>query len=164
MTDAEIKMYKTYIGKGTARLAKRKRGASSEPDPYDQPPLKRSTNDEGIVAQHCKEKSSSSFMSMNSSFSLLLPDNSRPEVGIAQRQDSPIIGLKNFNNWVKSVLITSFAHPVLAQSAIGQGRSRGRVLDMGCGKGGDIIKWSKAKIYEYVGAGMSPQACRLHES
>lgn len=90
------------------------------------------------------------------------PDNARPEVGVTQRQDSPIIGLKNFNNWVKSVLITRFAHPVLAASpdppgappGMGARRGgRGRVLDLGCGKGGDLTKWAKARIREYVGVG-----------
>lgn len=83
----------------------------------------------------------------------IISDNSRPDVGVVQRQDSPIIGLKNFNNWVKSVLITQFAHPVLLKSNHAQGRSRGKVLDMGCGKGGDITKWSKAKIRELLGVG-----------
>ena len=27
------------------------------------------------------------------------------------------------------------------------------MLDMGCGKGGDLIKWNKAKVREYVGVG-----------
>ena len=87
---------------------------------------------------------------------------------MSQRQESPIIGLKSFNNWVKSVLITRFAHPALADSPVspaeaeGMGRGRpgerpggvkGRVLDMGCGKGGDLTKWSKARIKEYVGVG-----------
>lgn len=97
-------------------------------------------------------------------------DNARPDVGVSQRQESPIIGLKSFNNWVKSVLITRFAHPALADSPVspaeaeGMGRGRpgerpggvkGRVLDMGCGKGGDLTKWSKARIKEYVGVGTS---------
>jgi mRNA (guanine-N7-)-methyltransferase len=51
------------------------------------------------------------------------------------------------------VLITQFAHPVLLKSNHAQGRSRGKVLDMGCGKGGDITKWSKAKIRELLGVG-----------
>ncbi len=88
---------------------------------------------------------------------LLIPiDNARPDVGVAQRQDSPIIGLKSFNNWVKSVLITRFAHPALSASPgpRGGGRMRGRVLDMGCGKGGDLTKWAKANVAEYVGLGM----------
>ena len=29
----------------------------------------------------------------------------------------------------------------------------GKVLDMGCGKGGDLSKWNKAKIKEYMGVG-----------
>ena len=88
----------------------------------------------------------------------LFIDNARPDVGVAQRQESPIIGLKSFNNWVKSVLITRFAHPALAASpgAPRRGRMRGRVLDMGCGKGGDLTKWAKANVAEYVGLGASP--------
>jgi hypothetical protein len=91
-------------------------------------------------------------------------DNARPDVGIEQRRDSRIIGLRNFNNWIKSVLITRFAHPVLAESAVadgGGGRGgrvlRGKVLDLGCGKGGDLNKWSKARIKEYVALGI-PQS------
>jgi mRNA (guanine-N7-)-methyltransferase len=79
----------------------------------------------------------------------------RPNVGVEQRRDSPIIGLRNFNNWIKSVLISVFAHPVLqASKTVGRASMRGKVLDMGCGKGGDLSKWHKAKIKEYVGLGM----------
>jgi mRNA (guanine-N7-)-methyltransferase len=94
---------------------------------------------------------------------LILLDNMRPDVGVVQRLDSPIIGLKNFNNWVKSVLITRFAHPILAKSSTsstysgsgrgGNGGGAGKVLDMGIGKGGDLTKWAKAKIRELIGAG-----------
>ncbi|ORY01003.1 guanine-N(7)-methyltransferase [Basidiobolus meristosporus CBS 931.73] len=66
--------------------------------------------------------------------------NARPEVGVQKRKESSIFRMKSFNNWVKSVLIGQYA-------------KRGdRVLDMGCGKGGDLLKWSKAKISELVGA------------
>jgi len=87
-----------------------------------------------------------------------LVDNSRPDVGVVQRLDSPIIGLKAFNNWVKSVLISLCAHPALEKSAVvrsngGQGLKRGKVLDMGCGKGGDISKWSKSRAAEVFFAG-----------
>jgi hypothetical protein len=88
-------------------------------------------------------------------------DNARPEVGIEQRRESRIIGLRNFNNWIKSVLITRFAHPILSKSIAdggggrggGRGGLRGKVLDLGCGKGGDLNKWSKARIKEYVALG-----------
>ena len=95
-----------------------------------------------------------------------------------QRRESPIIGLRKFNNWVKSVLITRFAHPALHAPAPAPapgatsagaggngggggvfafgGRANAKVLDMGCGKGGDLSKWSKARVKEYVGVG----ACR----
>jgi mRNA (guanine-N7-)-methyltransferase len=67
---------------------------------------------------------------------------------------SPIIGLKAFNNWVKSVLITQFAHPALQKSSFaGQGNKRGKVLDLGCGKGGDVSKWAKSRAAEVFFAG-----------
>ena len=87
-------------------------------------------------------------------------------MGVTQRQQSPIIGLKNFNNWVKSVLIARFAHPALqpddgAKVKAGKdGKVQfngdgggGRVLDLGCGKGGDLNKWQKARVRDYVGIG-----------
>lgn len=89
-------------------------------------------------------------------------------MGVVQRLESPIIGLKNFNNWVKSVLISRFAHPALVTSKSrtvnGNGGFRsgsrntgsGKVLDMGCGKGGDMTKWAKARVRELVGVGTFP--------
>ncbi|KAF7338459.1 mRNA cap guanine-N7 methyltransferase [Mycena venus] len=135
MSQAEMNMYRTsYQGKGAARLTKRKRSPDPDPDP-EQPPAKRLAGDVGVVVDHY---------------------NTRPEVGVAQRETSPIIGLKSFNNWVKSVLISRFAHPALAASkgpSRGTGRGgtfRGKVLDMGCGKGGDLTKWSKAHAAEVL--------------
>ncbi|KAK7015033.1 mRNA cap guanine-N7 methyltransferase [Favolaschia claudopus] len=135
MSQAEMKMYKSYEGKGAALLAKRKRSPEPDVDP-EQPPAKKHAGDVGVVVQHY---------------------NARPDVGVAQRETSPIIGLKSFNNWVKSVLISRFAHPALAASKVtvsrGTGRaasSRGKVLDMGCGKGGDLTKWAKARVAEVL--------------
>lgn len=66
-----------------------------------------------------------------------------------QRELSPIIGLKKFNNWIKSVLIGKFC-----DRPRDYGMSRGaRVLDIGCGKGGDLNKWKQARISLYVGLG-----------
>ena len=81
---------------------------------------------------------------------------------MTQRQQSPIIGLKNFNNWVKSVIIARYAHPALRGGMDNEKTTRGvdsssagvgKVLDLGCGKGGDLNKWQKARVKEYVGVG-----------
>lgn len=128
MTQYEIELYKNYRGVGTQRLInKRKRVPSKEPDDYQERSAKRHAGDVELVVDHY---------------------NLRPEVGVKQRKESPIIGLKNFNNWVKSVLITQFGHPALA--AAGPAKKHGKVLDMGCGKGGDLIKWGKARIREML--------------
>eukprot|EP00188_Purpureofilum_apyrenoidigerum_P003696 Plantae.Rhodophyta-Purpureofilum_apyrenoidigerum.ctg3922.p1 GENE.Plantae.Rhodophyta-Purpureofilum_apyrenoidigerum.ctg3922~~Plantae.Rhodophyta-Purpureofilum_apyrenoidigerum.ctg3922.p1 ORF type:complete len:327 (-),score=56.75 Plantae.Rhodophyta-Purpureofilum_apyrenoidigerum.ctg3922:302-1282(-) len=65
--------------------------------------------------------------------------NERRELGRAARKDSRIIHLRNFNNWVKSVLIQLHTRPDYA------------VLDLACGKGGDLTKWAKAKVSSYRG-------------
>ncbi|KAJ1901246.1 mRNA cap guanine-N7 methyltransferase [Kickxella alabastrina] len=65
--------------------------------------------------------------------------NTRRQLGTEDRLRTKITGLRLFNNWVKSVLITEHTF------------ARCKVLDLGCGKGGDLLKWSIANIGEYVG-------------
>lgn len=65
---------------------------------------------------------------------------------MASREFSPIIGLKKFNNWIKSVLIGKFAYREI-------GRPGAHVLDLGSGKGGDLNKWKQARIRLYVALG-----------
>jgi len=147
ITSDEIESYRSTYSIGTKRLKKRKRGESNEPGAGDQPPSKKLAGDVGVVVEHY---------------------NARPDVGVRQRMESPIIGLKNFNNWVKSVLITRFAHPALVSSpstnhqfsGADQRRASasGKVLDMGCGKGGDLSKWSKARIKEYMGVDIAAKS------
>ena len=75
--------------------------------------------------------------------------NAVPERGREWRKtDSQIKGLRSLNNWVKSTLIQKFSLPEDAppgQSLL--------VLDMACGKGGDLGKWEKAPVVPglYVG-------------
>jgi mRNA (guanine-N7-)-methyltransferase len=69
--------------------------------------------------------------------------NSVPERGREFRKtDSKIKGLRSFNNWIKSSTIQKF---------IGDENNL-RVLDIGCGKGGDLGKWKASRKVElYVG-------------
>ena len=65
--------------------------------------------------------------------------NAVPQRGREWRKtDSRIKGLRSFNNWVKSTLIHKFS-PTESGSDGGL-----RVLDIGCGKGGDLGKWQQA--------------------
>ncbi|KOS17372.1 mRNA cap guanine-N7 methyltransferase [Escovopsis weberi] len=84
--------------------------------------------------------------------------NSVPERGRDWRtRDSKIKGLRVFNNWIKSCIIQRYSpdedHTPGSRE---QGRSSGRellILDIGCGKGGDLSKWQQAPqpIQLYVG-------------
>lgn len=68
--------------------------------------------------------------------------NNVPERGRDWRKtDSEIKGLRSYNNWVKSVIIIKHAP-----------KERGfKILDIGCGKGGDLIKWQHQRPALYVG-------------
>eukprot|EP01018_Ginkgo_biloba_P010759 Gb_30863 [translate_table: standard] len=65
--------------------------------------------------------------------------SARTNQTLEEREASPIIHMKKLNNWIKSVLIQLYT------------RRGDVVLDLACGKGGDLIKWDKAKIGYYVG-------------
>merc|ERR1711874_543942 len=62
--------------------------------------------------------------------------NKLEEKGKAQRKNSRIFHMRNFNNWVKSMLINGYLDKLKASD-----RYLGslRVLDLGCGKGGDLL-------------------------
>lgn len=99
------------------------------------------------VAEHCESHPVWSYILL-----AYLTDNSRPNVGVENRELSPIIGLKKFNNWIKSVLIGKFAYR-------GRDRPVAHILDIGCGKGGDLNKWKQARIRLYVGLGEPFRLC-----
>ncbi|KAI4284657.1 MAG: hypothetical protein L6R35_004847 [Caloplaca aegaea] len=66
-----------------------------------------------------------------------------------RRTDSRIKGLRGFNNWVKSTIIHKFSP---TDDTGGEKRPL-LVLDLGCGKGGDLAKWAQApqEVELYVG-------------
>lgn len=66
--------------------------------------------------------------------------NAVPQRGRDWRKtESRIKGLRSFNNWVKSTIIHKFS----PDGSVEPGKML-RVLDMGCGKGGDLGKWQQA--------------------
>ncbi len=88
--------------------------------------------------------------------------NAVPERGRDWRKtDSRIKGLRSFNNWVKSTIIQKFSpdedHTPGAhehgRDMVGAGGHELLVLDIGCGKGGDLGKWQQApqRVALYVG-------------
>jgi mRNA (guanine-N7-)-methyltransferase len=99
--------------------------------------------------------------------------NAVPERGRQWRKtDSKIRGLRSFNNWVKSALMHKCV-PRDDGPQPGDGRDendgggprRGRrikVLDVGCGKGGDLMKWQTHRVETYVG--LDPADVSIHQA
>lgn len=73
--------------------------------------------------------------------------NTLEECGLAARAQSRIVFMRNFNNWIKGVLLKQFVDRIRDASKLGDPL---RVLDMCCGKGGDLNKWEKANITHLI--------------
>ena len=57
--------------------------------------------------------------------------------------------MREFHNWIKSILIYTYASPMT--NKIDGDKKRQSFLDIGCGRGGDILKVYHARVGEYVG-------------
>ncbi|XP_013111340.2 mRNA cap guanine-N7 methyltransferase [Stomoxys calcitrans] len=73
--------------------------------------------------------------------------NELKESGRIERLKSRIFHMRNFNNWIKSQLISEYLTLIKHSQRMGDPM---RVLDMCCGKGGDLLKWEKALITHLI--------------
>jgi len=62
------------------------------------------------------------------------------------REESTVIQMRDFHNWIKLVLITNIADYIYTQTG-----SRVSLLDISVGRGGDLSKWKKAQISNVFG-------------
>ncbi|MCQ2815867.1 MAG: mRNA cap guanine-N7 methyltransferase [archaeon] len=76
--------------------------------------------------------------------------NALRDPGKEGRQASRLIFLREFNNWIKAVLINKSCNML--------GKSNLSVFDICCGRGGDLKKFFFNKIKIYVGADLSPES------
>ncbi|KAG3098778.1 hypothetical protein PI124_g16099 [Phytophthora idaei] len=65
----------------------------------------------------------------------------------SDRADSLLFHMRALNNWVKSILINEYSR-----------REGDRVLDLACGKGGDLMKWTKRNLDLYVGVDIAQKS------
>ncbi len=85
--------------------------------------------------------------------------NAVPQRGRDWRMtDSQIKGLRSFNNWVKSVIIHRFS------PTDGGNGAPLRVLDLGCGKGGDLGKWQQAPQPVEILVGIDPAEVSIDQA
>nr|CCA26647.1 mRNA cap guanineN7 methyltransferase putative [Albugo laibachii Nc14] len=68
----------------------------------------------------------------------------------SDRADSLLFHLRAENNWVKSILIQDYS------------KRNDVVLDLACGKGGDLLKWIRRGAKKYVGVDIAAQS--LHNA
>ncbi|OBA27385.1 guanine-N(7)-methyltransferase [Hanseniaspora valbyensis NRRL Y-1626] len=73
--------------------------------------------------------------------------NERTNITMGEKRHmSPIIKLKNFNNVIKYILISKYT------------KQQGVVLELACGKGGDLIKYGRNNISQWIGFDISEQS------
>ncbi|KAK7575449.1 hypothetical protein V9T40_011735 [Parthenolecanium corni] len=73
--------------------------------------------------------------------------NNIKETGLDVRNKSRIVYMRNFNNWIKSMLINEYVLAIRKECDVS---SSLRVLDMCCGKGGDLLKWKNNDVKHLI--------------
>lgn len=87
--------------------------------------------------------------------------NELQEAGREVRTESRIYFMRNFNNWIKSVVINETLQRLKRE----RGHSRDiSVLDLCSGKGGDLLKWKKGNISYLVCADIAGTSVEQSES
>lgn len=87
--------------------------------------------------------------------------NELQEAGLEERTQSRIFYQRNFNNWIKSMAIADILTKLRQQ--VGR-RAPISVLDLACGKGGDMLKWKKGEISHLVCADIAALSLQQCES
>lgn len=67
----------------------------------------------------------------------------------ANQRRTSVAYIRTYNNWIKSTLIDHFTHDLNAC-----------VLDLACGKGGDLWKYKKAGVRTYVGVDIADKSIK----
>ncbi|RMZ81623.1 hypothetical protein DV737_g2369, partial [Chaetothyriales sp. CBS 132003] len=89
-----------------------------------------------------------------------------------RKNESQIKGLRSFNNFIKSVIIQKFS-PQFNDDEDAWGQEDNtkdanqdpiRVLDIGCGKGGDLGKWDKLPTPVELYVGLDPAATSIQQA
>ncbi len=75
--------------------------------------------------------------------------NAREDQGRDRRNESNILHMRNFNNWIKSILISKYLRK--ARKHLDRSK-KPIVFDLCCGKFGDVQKWQRGNIAYLVGA------------
>ncbi len=57
--------------------------------------------------------------------------------------------MRGYHNWIKSIIIYTYCSPLFENK--NSDKRRSSVLDLGCGRGGDLLKWYHARVGDYVG-------------
>nr|SVE93664.1 EOG090X07I2 [Scapholeberis mucronata] len=73
--------------------------------------------------------------------------NQLSEKGLAERKESRIFHMRNLNNWIKSRIIGNILDRIRKENGP---NCRLNVLDLGCGKGGDLLKWERGNVHHVI--------------
>jgi len=79
-----------------------------------------------------------------------------------ERRNLETIPLRNYHNWIKSVLINKYVEEYKKDyRAKFRNYPQLSILDLGCGTGGDLTKWAPNRISYYVGVDVSDTSVKL---